>query len=77
MSSNMHDYADYEMVGNYVIRTHRSDPLQAMAIAATGGCLVLTCPPEHCEISGASGGTLRVFYQAAAPDAGVAGVRVL
>lgn len=32
MSSNMHDYADYEMVGNYVIRVHRSDPLQAMAM---------------------------------------------
>lgn len=30
--STVHDYADYEMVGNYVIRVHRNNPFKALAM---------------------------------------------
>ena len=40
------------------------DDREALAMAARGGCLAMTCPAENCEISGASGGAFRVFYQA-------------
>ena len=52
------------------------DDCEALALAARGGCMVISCPPEHCEISGASGGSLRVFYRPGGPGA-VEGVRVI
>jgi len=40
---NIHDYVDYEMVGNYVIRVHRSDPNEAIAMNMKTGARRLFC----------------------------------
>ena len=40
------------------------DDREALVMAARGRCLAMTCPVENCEISGASGGAFRLFYQA-------------
>lgn len=30
--STIHDFVDYEMIGNYVVRAHKTDPCEAMAM---------------------------------------------
>jgi hypothetical protein len=35
--STIHDFVDYETVGHYVIREHKTDPLEAMAMSMRSG----------------------------------------
>ena len=53
------------------------DDREAMAIAAQGRCLVLTCPATNCEINGKSGGPMRMFYARGDEVGSLAGVRVV